>query len=1453
APASSPPPASGATAPAPARITRVLDGTWEIGESLGAEDRPAAFPARGPVPGLVNLAEPAFPAVDEFDSCEILEKRIQIADLPQSEWAAPPGRSRQPRNYFWYRTRFAAPAGKSAAWLTIGKAQFGMAVWLNGRPLGEEPACFSSGRFELTPAVRWGGENELVARIGAHPGVLPASYPAGTDFEKFRWTPGIYDTVEAAFCDDPAIASVQVAPRLEPRGILVQVKVANRSRERRTGRLELRVREWRGGAAAARTEPEAFTLEAGEERTLTREVALPGGRLWSPSDPFLYELEAGTGGDAQVTRFGLREFHGERATGEFRLNGRPCRLRGSNIALHRFLEDPECGALPWTESWVRRLLEEIPRRLHWNAFRITLGPVPRRWLEIADECGLLFQNEFFMWTSHPRWHASGYSRHWDADELVRQYGAWMADHWNHPSVVIWDACNETFDRVFGERVIPAVRGLDLSRRPWDNGYNEPVDPDDPIEIHPYFHLASHYENRLQFDYAELETMTAEAVIRLGSAEPNWHGNPIIVNEYGWLWLNRDDSPASLAERIYPMVLGPNATAADRRRFYAWATAAETEFFRASRRFAGVLHFVYLSHGHPGGYTADPFRDLRTLALDPDFEAWVGDAFKPLGVFLRFFQPTLTAGADRTFPVMLVNDEAEPATGRVLLTLEDERGAVVARGQAPFALAGHGASALEIALAVPARMGRHRLKAAATPDRQPENPTISRREVELVEPVPARLTLSLDGEWEIGESREVGAIPETFPATGPVPGLANLARPPFPDVDAFDGCEVAAFRANIGEISDAERVPPPGHSRQDRNYFWYRRTFRAPAGKSAAWLTLAKAQFGMAVWLNGVALGEDRACFSSGRFELTPAVRWGGENTLMVRVGAHPGVLPADLPAGTDFEKFRFTPGIYDTVEAAFCDNPAVMSVQVAPRLNPPAITIQVRLVNRGAAAARGILTQRVTQWRGGAEVARSEPQPFELASGEERTITHTLPLPAGTKTWSPEDPFLHVLETGTGGDLVRTRFGLREFRGDARTGRFLLNGAPCYLRGSNIALHRFLEDPDCGALPWTESWVRRLLEEIPRRLHWNAFRITLGPVPRRWLEIADECGLLLQNEFFMWTSHPKWHAPKYSRKWDEAELIRQYGNWMADHWNHPSVVIWDACNETFDPVYGSVVIPAVRGLDLSGRPWDNGYNEPVDADDPIEIHPYFLLNSHFDNRLQFQMADLETMSADAVIKLGSAEPIWHGNPVIINEYGWLWLNRDGTPTRVADRVYRMILGADATPEQRFAYYAYAIAAETEFFRASRRFAGVLHFVYLTYSKPEGYTSDPFRDVRTLELEPHFADYAAEAFKPLGAYLDFFRPTLVAGTRRSFVVKLVNDLGRALVGAVHLVLQDDHGAVAEARAGFSLEPFGTATVELALELPGRTGEYLLRAAADAGRAAGAPTVSRRRVALVAAEA
>lgn len=698
-----------------------LDGQWAIADSKAADAMPNVFDHHVPVPGLVNESKPVFPNVDDFYSREHLANRIRSKLAPEAwltnHWS---GKVNQDRNYFWYQKTFRAPAKRAVALLRINKAQFGTAVWLNGQPLGEYAGCFSASYFHLEKAIHWNAENTLVIRIGAHPAVLPDTYPTGSDFEKIKWTPGIYDSVSLSFCENPLIETIQVAPRLASDEIVVQTQVRNCAATPVSSAVSHVVKTWKGGKKAAVGTPESVDLQPGEQKTITQTIKIPGARRWSPEDPFLYVVESATAGDTRSTRFGMREFRFDGPTRRAYLNGQVYYLRGSNITLHRFFEDPLCHDLPWNDHWVRKLLGDLPRKMHWNYFRFCIGPVPDRWLDICDEVGLLVQNEFFVWTGGPGWY-KGYSRQHDPNEMIRQYKDWMRDNWNHPSVAVWDANNETKDPVFGSTIIPAVRPLDLSNRPWENSYNPPVGAIDPVEDHPYL-MSSGRAGKLTFKMTDLEAMDGKP--RPGALPSDTHAP--LINEYGWLWLNRDGTPTSLTENLYPQLMGTtNVTARERLDLYAYLLAAKTEFWRAHRAYAGIIHFVYLTCSYPGVYTADHFADVTRLRLDPAFADYMGEAFKPLGVYINFFQPTLAPDSERSFRVMLVNDKAQACSGMVELRLEREDGKLLASAQSPFAMEALGDQSLDIRLAVPAYKGKCVLKAIASA-RDAREKTVSRR-------------------------------------------------------------------------------------------------------------------------------------------------------------------------------------------------------------------------------------------------------------------------------------------------------------------------------------------------------------------------------------------------------------------------------------------------------------------------------------------------------------------------------------------------------------------------------------------------------------------------------------------------------------------------------------------------------------------------------------------------------
>ena len=208
----------------------------------------------------------------------------------------------------------------------------------------------------------------------------------------------------------------------------------------------------------------------------------------------------------------------------------------------------------------------------------------------------------------------------------------------------------------------------------------------------------------------------------------------------------------------------------------------------------------------------------------------------------------------------------------------------------------------------------------------------------------RTTISLNGTWDIEDSREAEAVPVAWNHKAPVPGLVHSAKPAFPQVDLFDSRMLIQTRVGDGKLPKSAIVYNAGVPRQDRNWFWYHRTLAISTTNSVAILRINKAQFGAAVWLNGIKIGDHLPCFTAAVFDVSKAIRR-GPNELIVRVGAHPGVLPPTVSGGTDYEKLRWTPGIYNNVSLTLSENPVIESVQVAPKIADSSILVQTSLRN----------------------------------------------------------------------------------------------------------------------------------------------------------------------------------------------------------------------------------------------------------------------------------------------------------------------------------------------------------------------------------------------------------------------------------------------------------------------------------------------------------------------------
>jgi len=686
-------------------------------------------------------------------------------------------------------------------------------------------------------------------------------------------------------------------------------------------------------------------------------------------------------------------------------------------------------------------------------------------------------------------------------------------------------------------------------------------------------------------------------------------------------------------------------------------------------------------------------------------------------------------------------------------------------------------------------------------------------------VETRKTISLNGIWEFDQTLDAFP-PEKFSRKIPVPGLITLAEPHIADYEKFvkrPGQVIAKEQHNLFEVDYTPR------------YSWYRKTvFVAKEYEgSEVTLSLKKSQYVTQVFVNGIDLGSSMACYTPIDCRATSAIRFGTENEILIRVGDRTW-LPSEAAGGTDKEKEHYLPGIWDDVLLSFTGRIRIHRLLILPSVKDKQVTVKAMIRNFNPSQIfygdpmHDSLKVSVTiiEKKSGLRVVQSSGR-FNSRRDNLTEIIMTIPLD-DFKTWSPENPFLYTAEVSVAvnnerSDEVIGSFGMRDF---TREGKFFhLNGSRYNLRGTNVTLQRFFEDPDSRDLVWDKNWVRKFLIDYPKQLNWNAMRICVGIVPDFWYDLADEYGMVFQNEWLYWQNHG----------WDE-QIRREYTDWVWSDGSHPSIVIWDAINENWDDYIGNTLIPEMKKLDPT-RIWDAGYmtSERMTGDEIDEVHPYQgpwnQSISDFEKN-PYPLGDLD-FKPDIIKTAEQSE-----SAQLVNEYGWIWLWRNGTPSKLTLDVYNYYLGEGSSQEQNRQLQAYWLQLETEWLRSNISLAGVLAFCYLANNY--GYTGDWFTgDIG--DLNPGITlSWFRHCFSPAAVFINltderYMKHVITHKPGSTLVLNLVgiNDFSVPVTGKVKVYLLDAGGKrIRSKTSDLELSPFIRSAFTSGLELPKQPGGYLV---------------------------
>ncbi len=360
-----------------------------------------------------------------------------------------------PTQRLWYHRTFTI----SDAWhgqhilLHFGAVDWETEVWVNGQSLGTHRGCYDGFEFDITKRLRPGANDivvgvtdptetgwQLKGKQTLHPG--GASYTASSGIWQTVWLEPVslshIETLKIVTDADSGVLHLTVAARIRPGQAPMTVIVSDGDQTVATAN---------GTLGAELSEEAKDTLLHWYKATsalavTTLDIPIPKAHLWTPDDPFLYNLTVTVkGDDASDTvgsYFGMRSLRiGKDARGNMRLylNDKVTMLP---MALDQGFWPDGIYTAP-TDDALRFDLEALKKLGLYPRKHVKVEP--DRWYYWADKLGILVLQDMPTggegdpFTDTPSSPEAAAQCESEMRTLIQQ-------RWNHPSIISWNMFNE---------------------------------------------------------------------------------------------------------------------------------------------------------------------------------------------------------------------------------------------------------------------------------------------------------------------------------------------------------------------------------------------------------------------------------------------------------------------------------------------------------------------------------------------------------------------------------------------------------------------------------------------------------------------------------------------------------------------------------------------------------------------------------------------------------------------------------------------------------------------------------------------------------------------------------------------------------------------------------------------------------------------------------------------------
>ena len=312
-------------------------------------------------------------------------------------------------------------------------------VWFNGFYMGTEPSGYATQLYDITPYVNYGGDNLICVRADAS--LEEGWFYEGGGLYRDVW---LDKSAEVSVAPFGTFVRANLQQKPGDAVLTIRTEVTNSGHQKLLYTVDIRLLDAEGQEVAYGKDNYPSNLNAKDTREQQCVMVVKNPHLWSPDDPYLYQVEHIVKVDDKVTdvyttTIGIREiaFDAERG---FLLNGQPLKLKGVNM--HQDHAGVGAAIPDALQAWRIRQLKAIG----CNAYRASHNPMTPALLDICDREGMLVIDENRLMGIN--------------EEHLRLLERMIKRDRNHPSIILWSDGNEEWgleNTIQGTRVAEAMR------------------------------------------------------------------------------------------------------------------------------------------------------------------------------------------------------------------------------------------------------------------------------------------------------------------------------------------------------------------------------------------------------------------------------------------------------------------------------------------------------------------------------------------------------------------------------------------------------------------------------------------------------------------------------------------------------------------------------------------------------------------------------------------------------------------------------------------------------------------------------------------------------------------------------------------------------------------------------------------------------------------------------------